>query len=65
MAASIWNFQLQAISTSIGPLHPIPQRLLEGIHAMKYQADFAGEYWDAWVRSLRRSGRAFGMPGEG
>jgi L-fuculose-phosphate aldolase len=57
--------QLQAISTAIGPLHPIPQRLLEGIHSMKYQADFAGEYWDAWVRSLRRSGRAFGMPGEG
>jgi L-fuculose-phosphate aldolase len=57
--------QLQAISTSIGPLHPIPQGLLGGIHAMKYQADFAGEYWDAWVRTLRRSGRAFGMPGEG
>ena len=38
--------------------------LLAGIHAVKYQADFAGEYWDAWVRELRRSGRAFGMPGE-
>jgi L-fuculose-phosphate aldolase len=57
--------QLQAISTGIGPLHPIPQRLLEGIHAAKYQANFAGEYWDAWVRSLRRSGRALGMPGVG
>jgi L-fuculose-phosphate aldolase len=57
--------QLQAIATSVGPLHPIPQRLLEGIHAAKYQADFASEYWDAWVRSLRRSGRAFGMPEEG
>jgi hypothetical protein len=31
---------------------------------MKYQANFPGEYWDAWVRELRRSGRAFGMPGE-
>jgi L-fuculose-phosphate aldolase len=55
---------LQAIATSLGPLHPIPQRLLGGIHAVKYQADFAGEYWDAWVRELRRTGRAFGMPGE-
>jgi L-fuculose-phosphate aldolase len=56
--------QLQAIATTIGPLHPIPHRLLEGIHAVKYQGDFAREYWDAWVRSLRRTGRAFGMPGE-
>jgi L-fuculose-phosphate aldolase len=57
--------RLQVIATAIGPLHPIPPHLLEGIQATKYQADFAGEYWDAWVRTLRRSGRAFGMPGEG
>lgn len=56
--------QLQAIATSVGPLHPIPERMLKGIHAVKYQADFAGEYWDAWVRALLRSGRAFGMPGD-
>jgi ribulose-5-phosphate 4-epimerase/fuculose-1-phosphate aldolase len=55
---------LQAIASSLGPLHPIPAQVLPGIHAVKYQADFAGEYWDAWVRELRRSGRAFGMPGE-
>ncbi len=54
--------QLQAIAASLGPLHPIPEHLLHGIHAVKYQSDFAGEYWDAWVRSLRREGRAFGMP---
>jgi L-fuculose-phosphate aldolase len=57
--------QLQAIATTLGPLHPIPQRLLESIHAMKYQGEFAAEYWDAWVRTLRRNGRAFGMPEEG
>ncbi|HET9720204.1 MAG TPA: class II aldolase/adducin family protein [Solirubrobacteraceae bacterium] len=56
--------QLQAIATSLGPLHPIPEHLLAQIHAVKYQADFAGEYWDAWIRALRRSDRAFGMPGE-
>ena len=55
---------LQTIASSLGPLHPIPQPLLAGIHSVKYQAEFAGEYWDAWVRELRRSGRAFGMPGE-
>lgn len=56
--------QLQAIASSIGPLHPIPDRLLRGIHAIKYQADFASEYWDAWIRALRRGGQAFGMPEE-
>ena len=55
---------MQAIAGGLGALHPIPQRLVAGIHAVKYQADFPGEYWDAWVRELRRSGRAFGMPGE-
>ncbi len=55
--------QMQLLATSLGPLCPIPQPLLEGIHAMKYQDDFPGEYWDAWVRELRRRGRAFDMPG--
>jgi L-fuculose-phosphate aldolase len=53
---------MQLLATSLGPLRPIPQPLLEGIHAMKYQDDFADEYWDAWVRELHRSGRAFDMP---
>ncbi len=56
--------QMQLLATSFGPLHPIPEPLLEGIHATKYQDDFAGEYWDAWVRELRRRGRAFEMPAE-
>ena len=56
--------RLQMIATALGPLHPIPQEILPQIHAVKYQANFPGEYWDAWVRELRRSGRAFGMPGE-
>lgn len=58
------SIQMQAIATSLGPLHPIPERQLDALHANKYRSDFAGEYWDAWVRSLRRTGRAFGMPGE-
>jgi L-fuculose-phosphate aldolase len=55
---------MQLLATSFGPLHPIPDSLLEGIHATKYQDGFADEYWDAWVRELRRRGRAFEMPGE-
>ncbi|MGH2858567.1 MAG: class II aldolase/adducin family protein [Solirubrobacteraceae bacterium] len=56
--------QLQVLASALGPLHPIEPSLLDRIHAMKYQDGFATEYWDAWVRELRRSGRAFGMPGE-
>jgi L-fuculose-phosphate aldolase len=55
--------QMQLLATSYGPLHPIPEPLLERIHAAKYQHDFAGEYWDAWIRELRRRGLAFEMPG--
>jgi L-fuculose-phosphate aldolase len=58
------SVRLQAIATSLGPLHPIGQELLPSIHSTKYQAGFASEYWEAWLRELRRSGRAFGMPGE-
>jgi L-fuculose-phosphate aldolase len=54
---------LQLLATSMGPLRPIPQPLLQGIYATKYQDDFAGEYWDAWIRELRRRGGAFEMPG--
>jgi L-fuculose-phosphate aldolase len=57
------TLHIQLLATSFGPLHPIPGALLDGIHATKYQDGFAGEYWDAWVRELRRSGRAFAMPG--
>ena len=55
---------MQSIAATLGPLRPIPGELLASIHERKYQADFPGEYWDAWVRELRRSGRAFGMPEE-
>jgi L-fuculose-phosphate aldolase len=57
--------RLQLLAGGIGRFHPIPDSLIEQIHAVKYQADFPGEYWDAWVRELRRSGRAFEMPPPG
>jgi L-fuculose-phosphate aldolase len=58
------SIQLQAIATTLGLLRPIPDQWVDRIHARKYQDAFALEYWDAWVRNLRRSGLAFGMPGE-
>ena len=45
--------QMQSIAATLGPLRPIPGELLASIHERKYQADFPGEYWDAWVRELR------------
>lgn len=56
--------QLQAIARSLGQLRPIPDECIAQIHADKYQQPFAAEYWNAWIRELRRSGRAFGMPQE-
>jgi hypothetical protein len=29
---------------------------------MKYRDAFMSEYWDAWIRELRRDGRDFDMP---
>lgn len=59
------SVQLQAIASSLGQLQPIPPKWVQRIHARKYQPAFAREYWDAWVRELRRNGGAFGMPEEG
>ena len=56
------SVQLQAIARSLGPLRPIPERWVERIHNGKYREGFVEEYWDAWVRELRRAGRDFGMP---
>lgn len=54
--------QMQACASALGPLRPIPDSLLARIHEVKYQQDFAKEYWDAWIRELRRNGGDFGMP---
>lgn len=58
------SIQLQSIAMTLGPLRPIPESWVERLHPRKYQEAFADEYWDAWVRSLRRNGLGFGMPEE-
>jgi L-fuculose-phosphate aldolase len=55
--------RLQAIASSLGRLRPIPGQWLERIHSRKYQDGFPMEYWAAWIRELRRDGKAFDMPG--
>ena len=54
--------QLQATAASLGELRPGPDEAVEPLHEMKYQDAFLSEYWDAWVRELRRNGRDFDMP---
>lgn len=54
--------QLQATAASLGELRPVPDEAVEPLHEMKYQDAFLSEYWDAWVRELRRNGRDFDMP---
>lgn len=59
------SIRLQGIATTLGPLRPIRREWLEQIHGRKYQDGFEMEYWESWIRGLRRTGRAFGMPEAG
>jgi L-ribulose-5-phosphate 4-epimerase len=54
--------QMQATAAGLGALRPVPDEAVEPLHEMKYQDAFLSEYWDAWVRELRREGRDFDMP---
>lgn len=54
--------QLQSVASTFGELRPIPDALVKSIHSRKYQSSFPYEYWDAWIRALRRSGGDHGMP---
>ena len=54
--------RLQAIAGALGPLRPIPQAFAERMLDEKYRDGFVEEYWDAWIRRLRRSGADVGMP---
>jgi L-fuculose-phosphate aldolase len=54
--------RLQAIASTLGPLRPISQEWAERMHADKYQDRFVEEYWEAWIRRLRRTGADDGMP---
>jgi L-fuculose-phosphate aldolase len=57
--------QLQSVASTYGELRPIPDDLVQSIHSRKYQSGFPDEYWDAWIRGLRRAGEDHGMPAEG
>jgi ribulose-5-phosphate 4-epimerase/fuculose-1-phosphate aldolase len=56
---------LQAVATRLGDLRAVADDAVAPLHEMKYQDAFLDEYWDAWVRELRRQRRDFDMPGAG
>jgi L-fuculose-phosphate aldolase len=54
--------RIQATAARLGELRPVADEAVGPLHEMKYQDAFLTEYWDAWVRELRREGRDFDMP---
>jgi L-fuculose-phosphate aldolase len=55
--------QIQVTASSLGELRPVAPEAVEPLHEMKYRDSFLDEYWDAWIRALRRAGDDFDMPG--
>lgn len=47
---------LQSIATTLGNPRPIEDGMLEDLNRRKYDDYLVNEYWDAWVRELRRRG---------
>lgn len=47
---------LQSIATTFGNPRPIGERMLEELKPRKYDDYLVNEYWEAWVRELRRRG---------
>jgi len=53
---------LQSVAGSLGTPVPIPDRGVPALHASKYREEFIDEYWEYWLRCLRRAGLNDGMP---
>jgi L-fuculose-phosphate aldolase len=53
---------LQATAGRLGELWAVADEAVAPLHEMKYQDAFLAEYWDAWIRELRRQARDFDMP---
>lgn len=57
--------QIQVTAASLGELRPVADEAVEPLHEMKYRDGFLDEYWEAWIRELRRAGGDFDMPAAG
>jgi L-fuculose-phosphate aldolase len=54
--------RLQSIASTLGEPRPIPNDAAEHLSGDKYQDRFVEEYWEAWIRRVRRAGADDGMP---
>jgi len=54
--------RMQTVAESLGILRPIPESMIAAQHASKYREGFLDEYWEYWVRCVRRAGLDDGMP---
>ncbi len=52
---------LQSIATRLGNPRPIDATLIDDLHRRKYNDGLVDEYWEAWIRDLRRRGLDEGM----
>lgn len=47
---------LQSIAGSLGRARPIAPEMIEDLNRRKYDDSLVGEYWQAWMREMRRRG---------
>lgn len=52
---------LQSIAGTLGAAKPIEPRFVHDLQRRKYNDGLVDEYWQAWVRDMRRRGLADGM----
>ena len=52
---------LQSIAATLGGREPIDPALIDDLHRRKYNDGLVDEYWQAWVRDMRRRGLDDGM----
>lgn len=54
---------LQSIASRLGSALPIEPALIDDLHRRKYHDGLVADYWQAWLRDLRRRGLDQGMEG--
>jgi L-fuculose-phosphate aldolase len=52
---------VQSIAATLGSPRPIEPGSIGQLHQRKYNDDLVGEYWQAWLRDMRRRGLDRGM----
>ena len=55
------SVMLQSIASTFGTPRPITARQVEELHRHKYNDGLVEEYWQAWIRDMKRRGLDFDM----